>query len=565
LKKACDAAPDSADPRVLLGRFYIAQKRLQEAEAEFQHALKLNPKSAMALTALARLQNYLGRTQEAEANFKRLAGMEEKNYKPVYALFLFQQKRQDEAIRELERLNQEDSADRVVRTLLVAAYRGANRIPDAEKVLAGALKKNPKDLEALLQRGELYLAAGKADLAETDVNQVLRLMPDAPEAHYVAAKMHQTRGAVLRYRQELNEALKLNPFLLPVRTEMAQTLIASNQAKAALDLINATPEPQRELVPVLIQRNWAFWALGDLQQMRKGIDLALSKERSTEPLLQDGLWKLRQGNATGARASLEEALKLNPSDIRALEGLRQTYGKQGTEALKRVKELAAQHPKSAPIHQFLGVLQLTSGEKEQARAAFAAAKQADPQLISADMPLVQLDLMDGKLDDARIKLQSVVNAKGNDPVARLWLGQVEYMKGNHQAAIDHFRKVVEADPENTQALNNLAYLLSEFANRPDEALKLAQRAVELSPKEAAYSDTLGWILYRKGVYNSALQYLERADKDDVVTKYHLAMAYAKVGHTSRGHAILQEALKQDPNRPEAKMAREVLEETPKPR
>jgi Tfp pilus assembly protein PilF len=299
--------------------------------------------------------------------------------------------------------------------------------------------------------------------------------------------------------------------------------------------------------------------------MRKGIDLALSRERSTELLLQDGLWKLRQGTATGARAALEEALKFNPSDIRALEGLRQTYGKQGTEALKRVKELAAQHPKSAPVQQFLGVLQLASGERNQARAAFAAAKQADPKLVSADLSLVQLDMVDGKLDDARTKLQSVVNANGNDRVARLWLGQVEYMKGNQQAAIDHLRKVLESDPENTQALNNLAYLLSEFANRPDEALKLAQRAVELSPQEAAYSDTLGWILYRKGVYKSAIQYLERADKADVVTKYHLAMAYAKAGQTPRGQAILKEALKQDPNRPEAKMALEILEEPSKPK
>jgi tetratricopeptide (TPR) repeat protein len=564
LKKACDAAPNSADARVFLGRFYLTRNRAEEAAAEFQHALKLNPESTAALMDLAKLQTYLGRTQEAEASFKRMAGMG-KDYRSIYALFLFQQRRRDEAIREMERLTQEDPDDRQARTILVAAYRDANRIPDAEKILAEALKKNSKDLEALLQRGELYLAAGKADLAEADLNQVLRLRPDAPEAHYVVAKLHQSRGAALRYRQELNEALKLNPYLVTIRSELAQALIASKQAKAALDLMNATPQAQRELVPVLIQRNWAFWALGDLQEMRKGIDLALSRERSTELLLQDGLWKLRQGTATGARAALEEALKFNPSDIRALEGLRQTYGKQGTEALKRVKELAAQHPKSAPVQQFLGVLQLASGERNQARAAFAAAKQADPKLVSADLSLVQLDMVDGKLDDARTKLQSVVNANGNDRVARLWLGQVEYMKGNQQAAIDHLRKVLESDPENTQALNNLAYLLSEFANRPDEALKLAQRAVELSPQEAAYSDTLGWILYRKGVYKSAIQYLERADKADVVTKYHLAMAYAKAGQTPRGQAILKEALKQDPNRPEAKMALEILEEPSKPK
>jgi Tfp pilus assembly protein PilF len=45
-----------------------------------------------------------------------------------------------------------------------------------------------------------------------------------------------------------------------------------------------------------------------------------------------------------------------------------------------------------------------------------------------------------------------------------------------------------------------------------------------------------------------------------VWKYHLAMAYAKVGDLNRGRAALRAALKQDPNVPEAKIAQELLRE-----
>jgi Tfp pilus assembly protein PilF len=92
------------------------------------------------------------------------------------------------------------------------------------------------------------------------------------------------------------------------------------------------------------------------------------------------------------------------------------------------------------------------------------------------------------------------------------------------------------------------------------ALKYAEKAVEIAPDRPAYCDTLGWILYRKGVYSSAVRYLEQASRDpgNVVWKYHLAMAYAKAGQVSRGRTTLEAALKINPNLPEAKMAQQMI-------
>jgi tetratricopeptide (TPR) repeat protein len=126
----------------------------------------------------------------------------------------------------------------------------------------------------------------------------------------------------------------------------------------------------------------------------------------------------------------------------------------------------------------------------------------------------------------------------------------------------HYRKVVETDSHNAQALNNLAYLLLEHANNPDEALKYAQKAAELQPEDAYVSDTLGWVFYRKGSYDMAIKHLESALRAQnlVIPKYHLAMAYAKTGDLVRGRALLRTALKMNPNLPEAKEARELLEQ-----
>ena len=92
-------------------------------------------------------------------------------------------------------------------------------------------------------------------------------------------------------------------------------------------------------------------------------------------------------------------------------------------------------------------------------------------------------------------------------------------------------------------------------------LKYAQRALELTPNDPATQDTLGWVLYHKGLYDVALRHLKPAAEQngDVRWKYHLAMAYAKAGDSAKARSTLVAAMKVDPNVPEAKQAQDVVQ------
>jgi tetratricopeptide (TPR) repeat protein len=562
LQKIIQDSPNSAVAAVVLGRFYVAVGRSAEAEQQFNRALSLDHNNADALQDLAALQLRSGRTEGAEQNYKRLSALPDKRFQFTHAMFLFQEGKQDVAIHELETITREDPDNRQARTLLIRAYQSAQRLSDTQKVLESALKKNPKDLDALLQRAEIYLNAKMYDKAATDLNQVLRSNPDSAPAHYVLAKLHQARGERHTYRQELLAALQLDPALSAIRVEAAGGMIADGEAKAALSLLDAPGEGEKRSLPWVVERNWALWSLGELAEMRKGIDAGLALKQSSDLLLQDGLWKLRGGEFENARKSLEQALDINPGDVRALGALNQTYTaqKQGSLALEKVKAYASRNPKAAPVQEFLGVLLVANGDRLGGRRAFEAARAADPAFARADLSLTQLDIADGKLDDAQRRLKPILAADQGNVTARLWLANLEITKGDRKAALEDFRQVVQADPNNAPALNNYAYLLSEVSDQSTEALKYAQRAKELSPTHAAYGDTLGWILYRRGLYSMAVSELERAagSGGDAACNYHLAMAYAKVGNLERGKKVLQAGLKQNPNLPEAKTAREML-------
>ena len=212
--------------------------------------------------------------------------------------------------------------------------------------------------------------------------------------------------------------------------------------------------------------------------MRKGIDEGLALGRTPEFLVQDGLWKLRTGDTRGARTSLEQALSMNPGDIRALQGLKEAFvlQGQGPQVVEKVREYAQKEKNSAAVQEFFGFILWASGDRSAARQAFADAKVADPKYVSADLAQVQLDVIDQKANDAADKLNKILASNPDNLTARLWLGNIEISRGNLNAAVVHFQKAVELNPENTQALNNYAYLLAEHAGKPDEALKYAQKS-----------------------------------------------------------------------------------------
>jgi tetratricopeptide (TPR) repeat protein len=578
LKSACEKSPKSADAAVILGRFYTIQKRYPEAEREFQRALTITSDHKAALLNLAMLQQQTGRKQEAEQNYQRLASFPDKKVNPDYAIFLMQEGRKEEAVREFDRLARQDPDDRMARTRLISAYRASNRLAEADKVLAEALKKNPKDVDALLERGELLIGAKKYSDAEADLNKVLHLHPDSPEVHYAMAKLYQIIGRAQMERQEFNECLRLNPFLLAVRLEAAKALVADDEGAAALALLDETPQNQRDLLSILQQRNWALLATKQEAAAQKGVERGLATARTPDLLAQDAFLKISGKRYVEARQPLHEALSRSPEDLTSLRLLVRSYlaQNQNSAAVAEVRAYAAEHPKSAMVWFFLGQLLLETGDLAGAQQAMSSAKEINPEFTATDLALAQINLLEGNWKDARQGLNTILATKDEatkdeatkdeTTQARQWLGMLEVTQGSPTVAIANFRKVLESQPNNAIALNNLAFLLAENGQAA-EALKYAEKAVELAPDKPDFEDTLGWVLYRKGLYATAVTHLKSAVSKGGGTReqYHLAAAYFRTGDAVQGHAILTAALRKDPNLPEAQLAQQAANEAPQKR
>jgi len=108
---------------------------------------------------------------------------------------------------------------------------------------------------------------------------------------------------------------------------------------------------------------------------------------------------------------------------------------------------------------------------------------------------------------------------------------------------------LERDSSLAETKNNLAYLMAEEGRDLDRALKLSQEAKAAMPDSASAADTLGWVLYKRGVNSAAIGYLREAvsaagvgDPAIGEIRIHLSMAYEAAGDNAKALATLEEAI-----------------------
>lgn len=562
LQKAVQQQSGNADLRVVLGELYSILGKATEAEQEFQRALVTDPKNAAALKDLGALYVTRGRMADAEAIYRRLSMLPDRRYLSAHAVFLLQSGQPDRAIQEFEALCRKAPTDRIRRTELVGALLAENRIPAAERILKEAMKNNPSDTEAIFQKGIIALSRGDRNAALGAFNQTLSHYPDSGEVHYLLARVHHELGAMASYQRELDQALRLKPDLLSARIELCARLLALRAANGALQLMNATPGSQRNTIPVIVQRNWALFAADQKAEMRQQVDLALVRARIPELLVQDATLRFGNREYGAAQRSLEEALRTNPDDLPALTLLVSVYNVQGkaNQALSTVQRYVGQFPNAAAPRYLMGEMLLASGRTEEARTALAEAWSTGRRYVQAGLTLANLDVQQGRLDPARKILEEVIAARPSSADALLMLGALDEKQQRFSEAARQYRTVVEMDSTNVQALNDLAYLMAEKLNQADEALQFADRAEELSPYSAMVKDTVGWVLYRKGLYREAVERLKQAVALEAtpIRQLHLAMAYHRVGEQRRSKELLQVVLKNAHGLPEAREAVELI-------
>ena len=114
---------------------------------------------------------------------------------------------------------------------------------------------------------------------------------------------------------------------------------------------------------------------------------------------------------------------------------------------------------------------------------------------------------------------------------------------------EDLRKVLEQRPDDANALNALGYTLADRTDRYDEALELIERAYSQLPNEAAVVDSMGWIHFKLGNLDKALDLLQQALalQFDAEIAAHLGEVLWAMGRFDEARETWTEGLEKSPD------------------
>jgi tetratricopeptide (TPR) repeat protein len=123
-------------------------------------------------------------------------------------------------------------------------------------------------------------------------------------------------------------------------------------------------------------------------------------------------------------------------------------------------------------------------------------------------------------------IDAALVAEPNSLALKLNLGELHALQQDFATAEQVYRDVLKVDAKNAVALNNLAWILAPRPEAADQALRFADRAIELHGATGEMLDTRARILIAAGKYDRAV-----ADLNDAITQrgtplrfFHLALA-----------------------------------------
>ena len=150
------------------------------------------------------------------------------------------------------------------------------------------------------------------------------------------------------------------------------------------------------------------------------------------------------------------------------------------------------------------------------------------------------------------------------------LGQARALEllADEQGMVKAYEQVLQQDPDNIQALNNMAYALADRFKRFSEALIYAERARQIERPTAEVLDTVGWVYSlndRDAEAESIFMEALRIDPDSLPARFHLGMVYKKLGRTEEARKVFREVIERaqrQGNTVYEQQAREAMDQLP---
>jgi tetratricopeptide (TPR) repeat protein len=557
--------PTSAQPLVELATFEWRRGRTRRTEELLKKALALEPASLAANRALAALYVATSRAAEAETPLKTLAeSTAASEWKIVLADYYRSNGRIADAKKLLDQAEGEEGAFAAARTRKAVIFYGEGRKPDAQAALDAALAKEPRNVEALLVKSEWLAADGKLVEALAAAESAASGTPGNAAAQFAVGRIRRSLGNTEGAIAAFTEVLRIAPRSVAVQLELSRAHMSAGQPRLTLQFAQDVLNVQPRNPDALLMQARALMGLGDLEAAARPTS-TLVKEHASLPVVHVQLGELHRlkGDEAAARAAYGRALTIDPTNEQAIAGIVLLDMQAGRmhDARSRAEAALSKQPSSVALLLLVGRVQVRMQDHAAAERSFRRVIELNPSSLEAYARLGEMYRGQKRIDQAIAEFERLAERAPKPAAAHTMVGMLLESDGRIDEAKKRYDRALGFDPEAPVAANNLAWLIAEHGGNLDVALDLARTARTKLPDSVEVADTLGWVYYKKGLFDQAVPILKEvvARQPNVAAfHYHLGLSSARTGDDKLARTSLETALSLDPKAAQAADAKAEL-------
>jgi tetratricopeptide (TPR) repeat protein len=536
-------SPNDIDAHQLLGRIYLRElgqatngvsstspsgNVLDQAIAEFQKIVSLQPNSVQDLMVLGQLYTVKHQPDKAEAEFKLAQALEPESEDVVLnmARLYAESGNMTQAVAAIQAVPADSRTPKMEFTL-GALYDQMKQPKDAIAAYQRAVDMEPGDPQTMDALAQALLTNNQLDEALKEYKALAEADPDnSLEALVHIAEIQRRQSNYQDALATIQKARKLDP----------NSLEAGFNEGLLLDILGRFDEAVKTDQAMVDATSHANGAYTDEEKNNRSIFL----ERL------GGVY-LEENKTDDAVATYQKMIDMGGSNVvRGYQAQVDAYrsAHEFDKALAVAKKAVASDPKNQDLKLMLAGELVDQGHPDDglamAKGLLNGASPDDQRGVWLAIAQMNVRLHRWKdAEDALDKAEPLSTKKDDRTYLFFMRGEVAERQKHSEQAEQYFNQVLQLDPQNAMTLNYLGYMWADKGIKLPEALKMIQKAVQMEPMNGAYLDSLGWAYFKMGEYELAEDNLRQAvnrDQTDPTVHMHLGDLYEKTGRIRQAAA-----------------------------
>ena len=390
---------------------------------------------------------------------------------------------------------------------------------------------------------KIPLEDGKRNPSNVDLAEVMRIIEKSPQHSVLwimAISIHEDGGKYSRAWDLAQQAANRFPNnSLPLKRAAEISIKQKKWDQAIADTQAwrertpyATLEPDLLLARCYLETDQPRKALSILEEHEDELASTVEERPFDTSLLVTAL--AEAGDFQDARAIVQELLPSDDKWVQLWLGLSQRFEPSETaEAIEMVEVLAVESVVS----------------KVDVMRAWTRLSERDQNPVY--------------LQKAIVSANKVAEIPGQATRGELVLAQIAGGQKNLSKALTIYQSILEREPKNTVALNNMAMVLIENG-QPDEALVAIDRALNENPDWLVLLDTKGQSLCAQGQYEDSFEVFSKViaiDPEYLNSRLHYVGCLIESGRLGDAESILRDAQLTNVDREEMQSEQKALLES----